>query len=186
MRVPEEGHGYIIREAPASDTRTWEFWPEPGTWDYLGLSSLLSYGRIRSSVIELGSRLVDLGQTSVRVGPGYRNAKWDTTFFETDDMGAQSINAWLDNQGISLKFAELLLWRINLLAKRPVPPFCDFTPAGINAEALMVQLENAKTADTISYGHRDQGPAFTVHDEESYRQLVLAPAFKKVVDELLS
>ena len=50
----------------------------------------------------------------------------------------------------------------------------------------MVQLDTAATLSTISYGRWNQGSAFAVNDEESYRQLVLAPAFEKVVDELLS
>jgi hypothetical protein len=49
-----------------------------------------------------------------------------------------------------------------------------------------VQLDTAATLGAISYGRRDQGAAFVVNDEESYQQLVLAPAFDKVVDELLS
>ena len=50
----------------------------------------------------------------------------------------------------------------------------------------MAELDTAVTLGTISYGPRNQGSAFAVHDEESYQQLVLAPAFEKVVDELLS
>lgn len=183
LRVPLDGRGFTN---VTYDAHTAELLPEPSRWKGLGLYEMLPYGRIRSPIIELGNRLVDFGGGSRHVGPGYYNASWDATFFGVPGTVAQSIKTWLDNHGVNLVSTEQLLGLINLLAKRPVPPFCDFTTVGIHAEALMAQLQTAKNLGTISYGSRDQGPAFTVHDEESYQRLVLAPAFKKTVEELLS
>jgi hypothetical protein len=183
-RVPEEGHGYILQDAQTDPTS--QPMPQPGLIGNLTLYEILPYGRIRSPVIELGSQLVGLGRAVVHVGPGYRNARWDATFFGVTGTVAQSIDTWLDDRGISLESTERLLGQLNLLGQTPAPPFCDFTTVGINAEALKVQLDTAATLGTISYGRRDQGAAFVVNDEESYQQLVLAPAFEKVVVELLS
>jgi len=183
LRVPDEGHGYIPKDAQIDPS--WHM-PQPHLMGSLSFNEILPYGRIRSPVIELGNQLVGLGRASVRVGLGYHNAGWGATFFEVEDRVAQSIDTWLNDRGISLESTDRLLGQLNLLAQTPAPPFCDFTTVGINAEALMAQLDTAATLGTISYGRRDQGAAFAVNDEESYQKLVLAPAFEKVVDELLS
>jgi hypothetical protein len=175
LEVPSEGYGHVLQEAQTDPTCQ----PIPMQFGHSSLYHFLPYGRIRSRVIELGSQLVGVGQASVITGAS-------ETYFEVTDMVAQSIDKWLDNRGISLESTERLLGQLNLLGKTPPPPFCDFTTVGINAEALMVQLYTAATRGTISYGRQDQGAAFVVNDEESYQQLVLAPAFEKVVDELLS
>ena len=122
----------------------------------------------------------------MRVGPGWRDAKWGATFFEVTGMVAQSIDTWLDNRGISLESAEPLLELFNLLGKTPVPSFGEFAAAGITEEALIAQLDTAKISGILSYGGRNQGSAFSGQDQASYDQLVLVPAFEKVVDELLS
>jgi hypothetical protein len=184
LRVPEEGHGYILQDAQTDPTS--QPMPQSGLYGHLTLYEILPYGRIRSPVIELGNQLVGLGRAIVHVGPAYRNARWDATFFEVTGTVAQSIDTWLNDRGISLESTERLLGQLNLLGKTPPPPFCDFTTVGINADALKVQLDTAATLGAISYGRRDQGAAFVVNDEESYQKLVLEPAFEKVVDELLS
>ena len=74
----------------------------------------------------------------------------------------------------------------NLLGKTPVPSFGEFAAAGITNKALIAQLDTASFSGKISYGGQNQGSAFSVLDQASYDQLVLAPAFEKVVDELLS
>jgi hypothetical protein len=136
--------------------------------------------------MELGNQLVGLGRASVRVGPAYRDAKWGATFYEVTAMVAQSIDTWLDNRGISLESAERLLELFNLLSKTPVPSFGEFAAAGFTKKALMAQLDTASFSGLLSYGGRNQGSAFSVQDQASYDQVVLAPAFEKVVDELLS
>ena len=183
LRVPDEESGSIFQDVEID--LTWQAFP--ALWARpLTLENLLAYSRIRSPIIELGNQLVGLGRASVRVGPGWRDAKWGATFFEVTGMVAQSIDTWLDNRGISLESAEPLLALFNLLGKTPVPSFGEFAAAGITEEALIAQLDTAKISGILSYGGRNQGSAFSVQDQASYDQLVLVPAFEKVVDELLS
>ena len=184
LRVPDEESGFIFQDVKIDPT--WQAMPRlMGT---LTFESLLAYSRIRSPIMELGNQLVGLGRASVRVGPAYRNAKWGATFFEVTGMVAQSIDTWLDSRGISLESAGRLLELFNLLGKKPVPSFGDFVAAGITKEELMAQLDTARINGILTFGGRNQGSAFSMQDQSqaSYDQLVLAPAFEKVVDDLIS
>ena len=168
LRVPEEETD-IFKDGNVNPE--WQAAPKLAARP-LKLGDILAYREIRSRIVDLGNELVGLGRASTHVGPAYRNAKWSATFFEVNGMVAQSIETWLDNRQISLDSAEQSLEIFNLLAKKPVPSIEEFAKVGIIKEDLSGQF--------------GMGIAKGVLDLTTYDDRVLAPAFEKVVADVLA
>ena len=145
---------------------------------------LLTHSIVRPLVVGLGNQLVELELATTHVGPAYRGAKWNATFFEFAGVVGQSIKRWLDDKETSLEPVERLLKQLELLRKSPIPSLQEFDFKGIGGEVLGTLLNTAMSRGIISK-MVDQGPAFLILDQNLYDQLVLTPVFKKVVDDIL-
>jgi hypothetical protein len=178
---------------PGQDVYTGRFPAPKETWSIgdgpLGLSfdQLVWCEEIHRFVVKLGDELVGLGIADKREGPAYRGAKWDASFYNVARAAVESIRESLNRDGISLEEPKRLLGQYALLTKpigQTAPSLLEFESAGIPRETLHSQLI-ASVDRNIVTRLVEHGPAFLVLDQDSYKEVIIWPALRRVVASLV-